>query len=308
MEIKLSYRSDNLLSIKDLEVHVPKKNYFVGIDSDGTVFNSMELKHKDCFVGCLIRAFSFAPIAHEVHLVWNYVNILSKTRGTNRFKALILTFDYLSKMESVIKSEINIPKLDIIRNWLTSNKPLTNDILKKIIFDSTDNEKNYLENAFIWSESVNKSVKKTVFNLPPMAGALNAMSEIRKFADVVVISNTPIETLNREWTENNIKSNVLYIGGQETGTKTEMLNAEAKNKYKEENILIIGDSLGDLNAAKNIKASFFPILPLKEEESWEIFNQKSFKYFLDGSYAGKFENDQIEKFHLTLNIKPIWLD
>ena len=306
METKLSYKPNNLLSIKNLEDHIPEKNFFVGLDSDGTVFNSMELKHKDCFVGCLIRAFSFAPIAHEVHLVWNYVNIFSKTRGTNRFKALILTFDYLSKMESVIKSGINIPKLDSIRDWLISNKPLTNEILKKIIFDSTENEKPYLENAFIWSENVNETVKKTVFNLPPMHGALNAMSKIKKFADIVVISNTPIKTLNREWSENNIESNVLYIGGQETGTKIEMLNAVAKNKYKNENILIIGDSFGDLNAAKNINALFFPILPLKEEESWELFNQKAFQSFLDESFSGEFENNLIEKFHSTLNIKPQW--
>ena len=303
----MSYKANKLLSINDLENHVPEKNYFVGIDSDGTVFNSMELKHKDCFVGCLIRAFSLASIAHEVHIVWNYVNIFSMTRGTNRFKALILTFDYLSKMESVKKSKINIPKLNSIRNWLISNKPLTNEILKEIILNSSGNEKTYLENTFIWSENVNETVKKTVFNLPPMTGALNAMSKIKKFADVVVISNTPLKTLNREWSENNIESNVLYIGGQETGTKTEMLNAVAKHKYKSENILIIGDSLGDLNAAKNINALFFPILPLIEEKSRELFNQKGFQNFLDGSFRGQFEDNLIEKFHLTLNIKPDWL-
>ena len=308
MEIKLSYKLNKLLSIKDLENHVPEKDYFVGIDSDGTVFNSMELKHKDCFVGCLIRSFSFAPIAHEVHLVWNYVNILSKTRGTNRFKALILTFDYLSKMERVIKLGINIPKVDSIRNWLTLNKPLTNEKLKKIIFDSKEDEKFYLETVLNWSVDVNKTVKKTVFNLPPMKGALNAISNLRKYADIVVVSNTPVKTLNREWAENNIKSKVLYIGGQETGTKTEMLNAVAKNKYNNENILIIGDSLGDLNAAKNINALFFPILPLREEDSWKIFNQKGLQYFFEGNYSGEFENKQIENFHSTLNIKPHWLD
>ena len=304
----MSYKVNNLISIKDLENHLPKKDYFVGIDSDGTVFNSMELKHKDCFVGCLIRAFSLAPIAHEVHFVWNYVNIFSKTRGTNRFKALILTFDCLSQIESVIKLKINIPKLDSIRNHLKSNRLLTNQILKKLIIDSTEKEKTHLANALIWSENVNKTVKKTVFNLPPMLGALNALNKIKKFADIVVISNTPVKTLNREWSENNIESKVLYIGGQETGTKTEMLNAVAKNKYENENILIIGDSFSDLNAAKNINASFFPILPLKEEESWGIFNQKVFQDFLNGCYSGEFENNQIEKFHLTLNVKPHWLD
>ena len=70
--------------------HKPQKNFFIGIDSDGTVFDSMELKHKNCFIGSLIRVFDLAVITHEVHIVWNHVNIFSMTRGTNRFKAFIL--------------------------------------------------------------------------------------------------------------------------------------------------------------------------------------------------------------------------
>ena len=87
------------MSLNILKKHKPKSKYFVGIDSDGTVFNSMELKHKDCFIGSLIRIFNLAPIAHEIHIVWNYVNIFSINRGTNRFKALLLTFNYLSKID-----------------------------------------------------------------------------------------------------------------------------------------------------------------------------------------------------------------
>ena len=87
------------MNLSELKGHKPKNEYFVGIDSDGTVFNSMELKHKDCFIGSLIRIFDLAPIAHEIHIVWNYVNISSINRGTNRFKALLLTFNYLRKMD-----------------------------------------------------------------------------------------------------------------------------------------------------------------------------------------------------------------
>ena len=52
------------MNLNELKEHKPKNKYFVGIDSDGTVFNSMELKHKDCFIGSLIRIFNLAPIAH----------------------------------------------------------------------------------------------------------------------------------------------------------------------------------------------------------------------------------------------------
>ncbi len=303
----MRYKNNKLLSIKDLEKHVPIKKYFVGIDSDGTVFNSMELKHKDCFIGCLIRSFGLAAIAHEVHLVWNYVNIFSNTRGTNRFKALLLTFDYLNKMKRIKELKIYIPKLNPIKNWLSLNKILSNEALKQMISELPQSERAEIITVYNWSKEVNNSVKKTVFNLPPMEGALNGINFLKPYADIVVISNTPIRTLNREWSENNITSDVLYIGGQETGSKTEMLSAVAKNKYKDQNILIIGDAPGDLSAARNIDALFFPIFPKNEEKSWETFNEIGLEYFLNGTYYGKFQNQQIKKFQSILNIKPPWI-
>ena len=57
------------MNLNEFKKHKPKSKYFVGIDSDCTVFDSMELKHKDCFIGSLIRVFDLAPIAHEIHIV-----------------------------------------------------------------------------------------------------------------------------------------------------------------------------------------------------------------------------------------------
>ena len=35
----------------------PAKDFFVGIDSDGCVFDSMEIKHKECFAPMFIKHF-----------------------------------------------------------------------------------------------------------------------------------------------------------------------------------------------------------------------------------------------------------
>ena len=106
------YKNLKFNTIEDFKNLKPQKDYFVGLDSDGTVFDSMELKHKDCFIGSLIRVFNMASITHEVHEVWNYVNIYSNTRGTNRFKALLLTFEYLRKLERVQSLNIEIPFIE----------------------------------------------------------------------------------------------------------------------------------------------------------------------------------------------------
>ena len=113
------------MNLNELKNHNPRNEYFVGIDSDGTVFNSMELKHKDCFIGSLIRIFDLAPITHEIHVVWNYVNIFSINRGTNRFKALFLTFNYLRGMDIVKSLDVTIPNLKTITlQWVRSYKQM----------------------------------------------------------------------------------------------------------------------------------------------------------------------------------------
>ena len=125
------------ITLETLREHQPQKDYFVSLDSDGTIFDSMELKHKDCFLGALIRVFGLALITHEVHLVWNYVNIFSSTRGTNRFKALVLTFDYLRKFKRVKQLNIQLPPLKVLEKWLLSSRFLSNESLERNRLDNT---------------------------------------------------------------------------------------------------------------------------------------------------------------------------
>ena len=39
---------DKMTSLNDLKNLRPKKNFFVALDSDGTIFDSMNQKHKNC--------------------------------------------------------------------------------------------------------------------------------------------------------------------------------------------------------------------------------------------------------------------
>ena len=75
----------------------PQHEFFVGIDSDGCVFNSMEVKHNDCFSVNLVKHFGLASISRQVHQAWDFVNLYSKTRGTNRFKAILLGVRFLTR-------------------------------------------------------------------------------------------------------------------------------------------------------------------------------------------------------------------
>ena len=78
--------SDPSQILKDFK---PTKEFFVGIDSDGCIFDSMEIKHKECFAPMFIKHFTLQAVSRYAREVWEFVNLYSKTRGANRFPALV---------------------------------------------------------------------------------------------------------------------------------------------------------------------------------------------------------------------------
>src|SRR6516165_115893 len=96
----------------------PRRNdYFIGIDSDGCAFDTMEVKHKECFIPCIVRSYALAAISKYVREVAEFVNLYSIHRGINRFPGLVLTFDLLLERAEVLLRRPRIPALDTLRRW-----------------------------------------------------------------------------------------------------------------------------------------------------------------------------------------------
>ena len=66
----------------------PKHDYLVGIDSDGCAFDTMELKHKECFIPNIINYYNLQGVSKYAREAAEFVNLYSKSRGINRFPAL----------------------------------------------------------------------------------------------------------------------------------------------------------------------------------------------------------------------------
>ncbi len=81
------------------------------------------------------------------------------------------------------------------------------------------------------------------------------MEKMKGKADVLVVSATPQEALEREWAEQDIAKYVAAICGQEIGTKKESLEkARHIGGYGEHRMLMIGDAPGDHKAAVATKS------------------------------------------------------
>src|SRR6516164_6964713 len=80
----------------------PQRNeYFVGIDSDGCAFDSMEVKHKECFIPNIIRFFRLAAVSKYAREAAEFINLYSQWRGINRFPGLTLSLDLLAERPEV---------------------------------------------------------------------------------------------------------------------------------------------------------------------------------------------------------------
>lgn len=281
----------------------PEKQFFIGIDSDGCVFDSMEIKHKECFCPEYIRHFRLQRVSKYARETWEFVNLYSKTRGTNRFKALVRSMHLLAERKEVRQRGTEITDLTPLNEWMKQESKLGNPALE-IYTKKTDNP--VLQQVLAWSKDVNSSIEKMVSDVPPFPLVKESLEKIYPAADLMVVSQTPVDALKREWEEHQIDKYVRMIAGQEYGTKTEHITYAAKNKYPGNQILMIGDAPGDLAAAKDNGVLFFPVNPGHEEQSWERFFNEGADRFFSGTFAGKYEDGLIKEFNALLPENPGW--
>ena len=57
---------------------VKTRDFFIGIDSDGCAFDTMEVKHKECFIPNIIKHYRLAAISKYVRESAEFVNLYSK--------------------------------------------------------------------------------------------------------------------------------------------------------------------------------------------------------------------------------------
>jgi phosphoglycolate phosphatase-like HAD superfamily hydrolase len=265
----------------------PKFEFFVGIDSDGCAFDTMEIKHKECFAPNTIKYWGLQAVSKYAREAAEFVNLYSKWRGINRWPALVMVFDLLRERPEVQARNVVPPEAPRIREFIAADAfPKSNDGLKAYMAEHPDPE---LDRAWAWTTSVNATVADMVHGVPPYPYVRKTLAFLADKADMIVVSATPVEALTREWEEHDIARYVEVIAGQELGKKALHLELAAKGKYAPDHILMIGDAPGDMRAARANDALFYPINPGHEEESWQRFYEEAMHKFLAGAYAGAYE-------------------
>lgn len=291
--------SDPAQVLRDFQ---PKHDFFIGIDSDGCVFDSMEIKHKECFAPMFVKHHNLQAVSKYAREVWDFVNLYSKTRGANRFPALTRALNLLRDRPEVQARNVNVPSYPALDEWMERETKLGNATLAAEVEGGNEG----LAHIKVWSDGVNEQVADIVHGVPPFPLLRQTLEKALGQADMMVISQTPCDALEREWAEHDISKFVEIIAGQEMGTKTEHLKFAAVDNYAAEKVLMIGDAPGDHKAAKANGVLFFPILPGREEDSWERLHGEALDRFFAGTYAGEYEEELFAEFDGCLPENPSW--
>lgn len=281
----------------------PEKDFIVFIDSDGCTFDTLEIQQKECFCPAFINHYGLQPISKFARETWEFVTLYSFHRGENRFQAAITVLDYLRERNAIISRQFNVPSADGLRTWLSSEPLPALPNLKQALDGGSDPD---LETAYQWVLDVEEAILKIVRNVPPFPYAVKSLEEMRSVCNTIAMSSSPTDSLRRQWDEHNLTPLVDLAAGQEAGTKDNIVKTASRGRLKQEQMLIIGDAPSDLLAAKEAGTLFFPIVPGKEESSWQRFYQEGLDRFIRGSFGGDYAEKLIAEYRKQLPEKPPW--
>jgi len=279
----------------------PNHGFLLGIDSDGCVFDSMELKHKECFIPAFIDHYELQGVSKYAREAAEFVNLYSKSRGANRFPALVEQLDWLRRRPEVKARGISVARPEGLVKWIAQESKLGNPALERAVAETGDAD---LKQALAWSISVNKAIAEMVRGVPPFPLVRECLQRFAIQADMIVCSQTPNAALEAEWAEHDLSRYVLAICGQEVGSKKESL--AAAKQYPADHTLMIGDASGDHKAAVANKCLFFPINPGAEETSWQRLFKEGIERFFAGTFAGAYQEHLLSEFETYLPERPPW--
>lgn len=276
-----------------LDKFTKSKEFLICIDSDGCAMDTMDIKHIKCFGPCMVTEWNLEEWKDSILSKWNEVNLYTLTRGINRFKGLALALIGINDKYKKIDG------LDEFVRWTKETKELSNESLENEI---EKNDNICLRKALLWSKSVNESINSLSDDEKcPFEGVAEGIKEAKKFADVAIVSSANEQAVLDEWKLHGLLEHVDVVLTQNIGSKAYCISKLIEKGYERDNVLMVGDAVGDYESAKSNEVLYYPILVRKEKESWERFTSEALNKFINNTYKEEYQNQLINEFESNLS-------
>ena len=272
--------------------YTKKRDFLVCVDSDGCVMDTMTCKHVHCFGPRMVDEWELDEWRDEILTRWNEINLYQLTRGINRFKGLAMALGEINEKYT------RIAGIEALFSWCDTTHALSMKALSEAIEESEAGEGRVcLEKALAWSRAVNESINELPDDVKiPFDGAEEGLSAAHSVADVAVVSSANREAVVGEWERFSLLCHTDVTLTQDIGSKAYCIGEMLKLGYDKGKTLMIGDAIGDLEAAEAMGVYFFPILTGKEMESWSEVRVVALERLISGSYGGEYQKDKKRQF------------
>jgi phosphoglycolate phosphatase-like HAD superfamily hydrolase len=271
----------------------PSKEFFVGIDSDGTAFDSMNIKHIKSMFPAAVEVWNIDEGRAEFEKIWYQFNLYSQSRGINRFSGLLYALEEQQDRDGKAIVTDTCP----LRNFVENSEALSNAALRAWM---ERHQHPLLDQVMRWSLRSDELFEEHTRGLLPFAHVEAALKAMAEKADIMVVSSASGKGLDKDWSYAGLTQYTALLASQELGSKKNQLRMGAAGKYPPQKILMLGDAPGDLEAARSIDALFFPIVPGKEEESWLRLREEGLPRFFSETFQGEYEDSLIREFMALL--------
>lgn len=265
-----------------------KHDYLICVDSDGTIMDTMTIKHNSCFGPCFIKVFGIKTNIEDILSHWNHTNLYSKDRGINRFQGLKEILIYINK-----KYNIHFIDEEKFYSWVNATPRFDIKLLKDELGHDSSNY--VIKKAIEWSILVNEEIAK--LPLPnEFSYVKESLEKASRFASLLGVSSANKDAVNNEWKQRGLLSYFAFVACQDEGSKKDIIRNALKLGYKKENVIMLGDAMGDYFASRDNDVKFYPIIPTKENSCWKEFYENVLDIISNGNYSKEIEKEYIDRF------------
>lgn len=269
-----------------------KREFLVCLDSDGCVMDTVRLKHCNVFCPELIRSFGLEQYNDYITEAWEEINLHSITRGISRFESVVQIFDRLKNRG------VELPGSEDIADWVANSSELSTATLKAEVLRTGSPALRKLQQ---WNTICNWRIQTLEPTFEPFPGVENSLRQLHAVADVAVVSAANESAIASEWNRYGLARHADVIFGQEVGSKANSIAAMLACGYESRKVMMVGDAMGDAQAAAANGVAFVPILPGREAESWRRLQEEALPKLLHGTFRPEYQAELLAALRSALH-------
>lgn len=260
------------------------RKLLIVLESEGAVFNSLELEMRRGYIPAFASLFSWAEVdAEYCNKSFERIALRSRSRGDSPLLLLLATLRYINLSYPSVRRTAIIRQLE---SMLSKDPQPIQEIHAE---DSSQRPRSPRALIEEWLELSNSLLSQGEGSLaecfPRARSFLESLSSLYPESQVLVYSAIPeAHALNR-WEVAGLGNCFMRIAGPERGDFRAYLRTALQNGYDRLPILVVGTSNTAMRAAQDVGARFYPIIPGFEDSSWEELSLEVFPAFVQGRLA-----------------------